>query len=59
LALVSIIAGTAGGTFVALGYPFVTGSADGVSLFLGGVLAIAVSGSIGAFLIAFFWRPRE
>ena len=59
LALVSIIAGTAGGTFVAVGYLFVTGSADGVSLFFGGVFAIVVSGSIGAFLIAFFWRPRE
>jgi hypothetical protein len=63
LALVSIIAGTAGGAFVAIGYAIVdavgVGRVDGVSLFLGGVFAIAVSGSIGAFLIASFWRPRE
>jgi hypothetical protein len=60
LALVSIIAGTAGGAFVAIGYAIVTSSsADGASLVLGGVLAIAVGGSIGAVLIAMFWRPRE
>jgi len=63
LALVSIIAGAAGGVFVAIGYAIVdavgVGRVDAVSLFLGGVFAIAVSGSIGAFLIASFWRPRE
>lgn len=60
LALVSLIAGFSGGAFVAIGYPIVTSSsADGELLVLGGVFAIAVGGSIGAFLIASFWRTRE
>ncbi len=59
-ALVALIAGAAGGTFLAIGYPLVGASGLGIGMmFMGAVLAVGISGSIGATLIRLFWLPKE
>jgi hypothetical protein len=59
-ALVALIAGSAGGTFLAAAYPLMTAGDSGIgAMAMGAVFAVGISGLLGATLIRLFWQPKE
>jgi hypothetical protein len=65
LVVVTLVAGGAGGTLCGIIYLLsnaIAGSTIALGLwgiFMEVILVIGISGSVGAALIQFFWRPRE
>jgi hypothetical protein len=58
-ALVALIAGSAGGTFLAAAYPLMTAGDSGIgAMAMGAVFAVGISGLLGATLIRLFWQPK-